>query len=307
MYNRNSGRTFTAGKDSPLLQYLFELLDGQSKTSIKACLSHGQVTVNGQSTTAFDYPVRKGDRITVMDKGIMVRKRGGEKDTRVKIVFEDDWLIVVDKRSGVLSMSTGKEGEVTAYSLMSDYVKRMYGKNSKIFIVHRIDKETSGLIIFSKDERAKHTLQDNWNSSVLERKYCAVLEGRPEKASGTVHSWLTENPKTLKVSSSPVDNGGKESVTHYKVLDGSRHFSLVEFELETGRKHQIRVHAALMGCPVTGDRRYGAKENPVGRIALHARSIVFRHPVTRKVLSFDTGIPSSFKAVIKNDTPITEK
>ena len=301
MNKRDSGRTLIADRDSALLRYMYENMQGQSRSAVKAYLTRGQVTVNGQSTTAFDYPVHKGDRIMIHDKGIMVKKRGGEKDTRVKIVFEDDWLIVVDKRSGVLSMSTGRPGETTAYSLLSDYVKRVYGKDSKIFIVHRIDRETSGLIIFSKDEKTKHALQENWNSSVLERKYCAILEGRPPENQGTVHSWLSENPKSLKVTSSPTDDGGKESVTHYRVLSHGKHYSLVEFELETGRKHQIRVHSALLGCPVTGDRRYGAADTPAGRIALHARSIVFRHPVTGKVMSFDTGLPNIFKAVMKDD------
>lgn len=301
MNKRDSGRTLIADRDSALLRYMYENMQGQSRSAVKAYLTRGQVTVNGQSTTAFDYPVHKGDRIMIHDKGIMVKKRGGEKDTRVKIVFEDDWLIVVDKRSGVLSISTGRPGETTAYSLLSDYVKRVYGKDSKIFIVHRIDRETSGLIIFSKDEKTKHALQENWNSSVLERKYCAILEGRPPENQGTVHSWLSENPKSLKVTSSPTDDGGKESVTHYRVLSHGKHYSLVEFELETGRKHQIRVHSALLGCPVTGDRRYGAADNPAGRIALHARSIVFRHPVTGKVMSFDTGLPNIFKAVMKDD------
>lgn len=302
MNMNNSGREYIADKDSALLQYLYEILAGQSRTSIKAYLTHARITVNGQSTTAFDHPVRKGDRISILEKGMIMKKRGGEKETRVKIVFEDAWLIVANKRSGVLSMSTGAEGEVTAYSLLSDYVKRMYGRNSRIFIVHRIDRETSGLIIFAKDERTKMKLQENWNESVLERKYCAILEGRPQEVAGTIHSWLKENPKSLKVSSSPVDNGGKEATTHYRTVSSGEHFSLAEFELETGRKHQIRVHASLIGCPVTGDRRYGAKENPMGRIALHARSIKFRHPVTGKIMSFDTGLPNAFKAVMKEDS-----
>ena len=302
MNMNNSGREYIADKDSALLQYLYEILAGQSRTSIKAYLTHARITVNGQSTTAFDHPVRKGDRISILDKGMMIKKRGGDKETRVKIVFEDTWIIVADKRSGVLTMSTGAEGEVTAYSLLSDYMKRMHGRNSKIFIVHRIDRETSGLVIFAKDERTKQNLQENWNESVLERKYCAIIEGRPRETEGTVRSWLKENPKSLKVTSSPVDNGGKEAVTHYRVISSGKHYSLTEFELGTGRKHQIRVHASLMGCPVAGDRRYGAKENPMGRIALHARSIKFRHPVTGKIMSFDTGLPNAFKAVMKEDS-----
>ena len=306
MDTSRSGRTFIAEKDSPLLQYLYRVLAGQSRSGIKAYLTRSQVTVNGQSTTAFDYPVHKGDRISILDKGTVVKKRSGEKDTRVKIVFEDEWLIVVDKRSGILSMSTGAEGETTAYSLMSDYVKRIHGRQSKIFIVHRIDRETSGLIIFAKNENTKKKLQESWNESVLERKYCAIVEGHMPERQGTVRSWLKENPKSLKVTSSPVDDGGKESVTRYRVLSCGKHFSLVEFELETGRKHQIRVHASLLGCPVTGDRKYGAKDNPAGRIALHARSIVFRHPVTRKKMSFDTGVPNVFKAIMKDDSAVQD-
>ena len=180
-------------------------------------------------------------------------------------------------------------------------MKRMDGRNSRIFIVHRIDRETSGLVIFAKDETTKLQLQETWNKSVLERKYCAILEGHPASERGTVHSWLKENPKSMKVTSSPEDNGGKEAVTHYRVLSYGRHYSLVEFELETGRKHQIRVHASMTGCPVAGDRKYGAKGNPAGRLALHARSITFRHPVTGKVLSFETPLPNVFKTVMRED------
>ena len=301
MRSRNTGRTFKVDKEIQLLQYLIEICKGQSKTSVKAYLSHGQIQVNGQNISAFDYNLKRGDRLEILDKGVMVKKRRGEKDTRVNIVYEDEYLIVVDKRSGLLTMSSGAPGDVTAYSLLFDYVKRMYGRDSRIFIVHRIDRETSGLIIFAKDQRTKEKMQENWNDSIISRKYAAILEGHPAEDRGTITSWLTENPKSLKVSSSPVDNGGKKAVTHYKVLESGKHFSLAEFELETGRKHQIRVHASLLGCPVTGDRRYGASDNPAGRLALHARSITFRHPATGKVLSFDTGLPNVFKSVMKED------
>lgn len=302
MNTRNQGRNFIVGSENTLLQYLFEVCKGQSRTSVKSYLPHGQVTVNGQSVTAFDLPLHKGDRVSILEKGVMVKKRKGEKDTRVNIIYEDEYLIVIDKRSGLLTMSTGKEGEVTAYSLLSDYVKRMYGRNSKIFIVHRIDRETSGLVVFAKDERTKEELQYDWNERVLERKYIAIVEGRPAESEGRIVSWLKERLRTMKVHSSPVDNGGKEAVTNYRVLSSGKHLSLVEFELETGRKHQIRVHSSeLLGCPVAGDKKYGANGNPLGRLALHAKTITFRHPVTGKVLSFDTGLPSTFKAAMKED------
>lgn len=303
-----SGRRFTVGHDSQLLEYLMEVCTGQSRTAVKGYLSHGQVTVNEQNITAFDFPLKKGDRLMILDKGIMVKKAGGVRDSRVKIVYEDKWLMVIDKRHSVLTMSAGTPGEATAYSLMSDYVKRMYGREAKVFIVHRLDRETSGLLILAKDQETQERLQDGWKDNVPERRYIAVTEGTPPQKEGTVTSWLTEHPKSLKVSSSPIDNGGKKAVTSYKVLISGeesgvqkhmRH-SLVEFNLETGRKNQIRIHASEMGCPISGDKKYGAKDNPLGRLALHARSIVFRHPHTGKTMKFDTGIPAQFKLLAEN-------
>ncbi len=299
-----SGRRFTVEHDDTLLQYLFEICKGQSRTAVKAYLSHGQIVVNNQNITAFDFMLKTGDRLTILDKGMMVKKHGGEKDSRVKIVYEDENIIVVDKRCNVLTMSTGKEGEATAYSLMSDYVKRMYGRESKVFIVHRLDRETSGLLIFARDPKTQERLQDHWNDNVMERRYVAVLEGVPQETGGIVTTWLKENTQSMKVWSSPVDNGGKKAVTRYKVLEQAgwpyERYSLVEFELETGRKNQIRVHARELGCPVTGDRKYGAERNPLSRLALHARSLSFRHPYSGKVMRFDTGIPTAFKGLMQD-------
>lgn len=301
MDKRNSGRTFTAEGESQLLQFLFEVCKGQSRTSVKSYLTRHQVTVNGQVVTAYNFQLRKGDKVCILGKSLMVKKRKGEEDTRVKILYEDDWIIAVDKRSGLLTMSTGKEGEVTAYSLITSYVKRLYGHDSRIFIVHRIDRDTSGVILFAKDEETKAKLQQGWNENILERKYVAVLQGVPQENEGTLRSWLKEHPKTLKVYSCEDDGESREAVTHYKVLSSGRHYSLVEFNLETGRKHQIRVHASDMGCPVLGDRRYGSTENPLKRVALHARTISFRHPVTGKMMKFDTGVPYQFKATVEED------
>ena len=258
----------------------------------------------------------------------------------IEILYEDDFMIVIDKPCGLLTMSTGREGEITAYSILTDYVrhgtrqKKNRGKRDRerIFIVHRLDRDTSGAIVFAKDPETKYALQDSWNETVLERKYVAVLEGVPEIPEGTVESWLTDNPKSHKVSSCPYDNGGRYSVTHYRLLRpgtaerrhhsahperhmtqtvrdtvavtdsvaGKRNtgYALVEFELETGRKNQIRVHAAEIGHPVAGDRKYGAATNPLHRLCLHARTLTLKHPVTGEILSFDTGIPGSFLKII---------
>lgn len=242
----------------------------------------------------------------------------------LELIYEDDWILVVNKPSGLLTMSTGRGAEETAYRILTDYIRskkpcrghdRRSGSNSRIFIVHRLDRDTSGLLIFAKTEEMKYALQDDWNDSILERKYIALVEGVPQKAEGTVVSWLKDNPKSMIVSSCPFDNGGKKAVTHYRVIspapgpDGNGpdkegtafergaapQYAMVEFSLETGRKNQIRVHAADIGHPVAGDRKYGAKTNPIGRLALHAKTVSFRHPATGKVLRFDTGTPKTFR------------
>lgn len=218
---------------------------------------------------------------------------------KLDILYEDDCIIVADKPSGLLTMSTGKEGEITAYSILTDYVRSAKGGRNtrdkgRIFIVHRLDRDTSGVIVFAKDEQTKHALQDDWNETILERKYIAAVEGTLEYDEGTVASYLKDNPKSMKVSSSWTDNGGKYSVTHFKVLRSSGQYSLVEFELETGRKNQIRVHASVIGNPVAGDRKYGSASNPLHRLCLHASTLVFHHPRTGQLLRFDTGIPKDF-------------
>lgn len=218
---------------------------------------------------------------------------------KLDILYEDDCIIVADKPSGLLTMSTGKEGEITAYSILTDYVRSARGGRNtrdkgRIFIVHRLDRDTSGVIVFAKDEQTKHALQDDWNETILERKYIAAVEGTLEYDEGTVASYLKDNPKSMKVSSSWTDNGGKYSVTHFKVLRSSGQYSLVEFELETGRKNQIRVHASVIGNPVAGDRKYGSASNPLHRLCLHASNLVFHHPRTGQLLRFDTGIPKDF-------------
>lgn len=218
---------------------------------------------------------------------------------KLDILYEDDCIIVADKPSGLLTMSTGKEGEITAYSILTDYVRSAGGGRNtrdkgRIFIVHRLDRDTSGVILFAKDEQTKHALQDDWNETILERKYIAAVEGTLEYDEGTVASYLKDNPKSMKVSSSWTDNGGKYSVTHFKVLRSSGQYSLVEFELETGRKNQIRVHASVIGNPVAGDRKYGSASNPLHRLCLHASTLVFHHPRTGQLLRFDTGIPKDF-------------
>ena len=311
-------------RDGALLASLFELLPQQSRTSVKNMLSKGQVVVNGESVTAFDYPLKKGDTLEILPKGISIA-RATRTDAReqvekagVKILFEDEHYLVVDKPSGMLSVSTArgssaKSGhkETTLYAILNAYVKvnkRMERKEdllsgrepdrstAKIWIVHRLDKGTSGAVIFAKDERAKDILQSKWKELVAERTYIAWLEGNVEKDSGAVQSWLVESPKSLKMYSSPNEvKDGQLAITHYKVLQRTRHYTQAAFSLETGRKNQIRVHAADLGHPVAGDDKYGAQTDPIHRLALHAATLVFRNPYSQKMVRCHSPLPESFE------------
>ena len=315
-----TGQNFKVAHEGSLLPYLFELFPGQSKTGVKNLLSKGQVLVNGESQTAFDLPLKKGDRITVLPKGISIARatRSDARDQVIKagvqILFEDDNYIVVDKPSGMLSVATGKERK-TLYSLLNAYIKvnaRMQRKedlisgrqpdrsNAKVWIVHRLDKGTSGAMVFAKNERAKDILQSKWKDLVAERKYVAWLEGHLEKEQGAIQSWLVENTKSLKMNSFDTEvKDGQLAITHYRVLSTSRRYSQVEFSLETGRKNQIRMHSSTLGCPVAGDEKYGAQTDPIKRLALHAHTLVFRNPFSGKMVRCTSPLPESFEIFAK--------
>lgn len=218
------------------------------------------------------------------------------------IVYEDRWLIVVDKPSGLLTMSTGRGGEETAYTMLTEYAGR-------VFTVHRLDRDTSGLLIFAKDHDTKTALQENWDEAVLERKYEAILEGHIEDSEGWIETWLYESPKSMKVHcyalkhgdtpDSPPRKDWQYASSHCRTLnhvqiDGMP-YTHVEFELETGRKNQIRVHSQWIGHPVAGDRKYDAQSNPFGRLALHAKGLAFIHPWTGKTMRFNSKLPRSLR------------
>ena len=276
-----------------LMKFLIEKFPEKSRTAIKSMLAHKQVTVGDLVTTQFDFPLKRGQMV-------FLNKKKSEEKPRfrgMRIVHEDADLIVIEKGSGLLSIATDKEKVKTAYSMLSEYVKRFDPKNL-IFIVHRLDRDTSGLMMFAKSKKVQEVLQKDWNESIIERSYVVVVEGVVEKAEGTVTSWLKEN-KALVMYSSQNPEDGQKAVTHYKVLKTDKQFSLLEVKLETGRKNQIRVHMKDLGFPVTGDKKYGAKLNPIGQMGLHARVLAFKHPVTGRMLRFDTPIPGKFLKVIR--------
>jgi 23S rRNA pseudouridine1911/1915/1917 synthase len=271
-----------------LMKFLIEKFPEKSRTTIKSLLAHKQVTVGDMVTTQFDLPLKRGQMV-------FLNKQKSDEKPRfrgLRIVHEDADIIVIDKASGLLSMASETEKTKTAYSILSEYVKKFDPKNL-IFIVHRLDRDTSGLMLFAKSKKVQEILQKDWNDSIIERSYLAVVEGTVEKTEGTIISWLKEN-KALVMYSSKTPEDGQKAITHYKVMKTGNQFSLLDVKLETGRKNQIRVHMKDLGYPVTGDKKYGSKLNPIGQMGLHARVLAFKHPGNGKVLRFDTPIPGKF-------------
>ncbi|MFW2369036.1 MAG: RluA family pseudouridine synthase [Desulforhopalus sp.] len=280
--------TFTVGTKGQLLDSLIATFPSKSRKLLKAVLRNQQVLVNSRAVTQFDHPLDVGQSVEVRWEKPSSQKR----PHGLNIVFEDDDVIVINKPAGLLTVATDKEKRKTAYALLSDYVK-LEDPDNKIFIVHRIDRETSGLLLFAKNEKIKRKIQETWITTIKERSYIAVVEGEIKQESGTITSYLNES-KAFTVYSSQNPKVGKKAVTHYKTLKSNKDFSLLQVNLETGRKHQIRVHLQDIGHPVVGDAKYGSKIKPIGRLALHAQGLVFTHPKTNELCSFETGIPERF-------------
>ena len=285
--------TFKVKEQNELMKFLIENLPNKNRNNIKSLLKNKQVLVDGAAISQFNHPLNPGQEVMITES------RFSDKDMKgIKVVYEDEYLIAVEKASGILSIATDKEREKTAYNIVKNYVKSR-NPLEKLFIVHRLDRETSGVMIFAKTEEMQQILQTNWQKMVLERTYVAVVEGKVEKNNDTIVSYLKENSAFVTFSSDKEIEGSKKAITHYTVLKRSKGFSLVEANIETGRKNQIRVHMQSLGHSIVGDKKYGATTNPLGRLGLHAKSIIFKHPKTGKVLSFQTGIPAKFSGMFK--------
>lgn len=286
--------TYQVKQPMELMEFLAAMMPQASRTKLKSLLSKRIVLVDNRITTQYNFPLKPGMKVQISRA-----KNGKEFNHRLlKIVYEDAYLIVVEKSEGLLSVNTERQKERTAYTILNEYVKRS-GNRRQVYIVHRLDRDTSGLMMFAKDEQTQHTLRDHWHEIVFDRRYVAVVSGEMEKNEGTVHSWLTD--KKLYVASSPVDDGGKEAITHYRTIKRGNGMSLVELMLETGRKNQIRVHMQDLGHPVVGDGRYGLEDvNPINRLALHAFKLCFDHPVTGEEMRFETPYPAEFKRLFNS-------
>lgn len=284
----------TVDENAPLLDYLLRKLAPLNRTRIKQTLKFGSVRVNGTIVTSHAHELKPGDRIDFLGKKEAADERA-KKAARFEIVHEDSDVIVVNKPAGLLTIATEKEQRRTLYYELTAYERRKDARN-RVFVVHRLDRDTSGLVVFAKNVKAKVTLQADWKKAV--KRYTAVAEGALTPKEGRMRSALAED-KFKRVYRSG-EKSAKDSVTHYNVLASNGRYSLLELRLETGRKNQIRVHLADKGNPVAGDSKYGAQSDPLGRLALHASYLSFPHPSTGKTLSFDLKAPESFARLAKS-------
>lgn len=292
-------RKIPVKKESDLLTLLID--SGCSKTKAKQLVKHGAVSIGDSKATRPDQAVLPGETVCVLSEQEM---RGqAEPCPGLPILYEDQDIIVIDKPAGLLTIATEKEKRKTAFYMLSNYLKeRAQSRLERIFIVHRLDQGTSGLLVFARNEAAKQILQEQWDH--VEKRYAAVVEGVPARKEGQITSLLAET-KAMRVYSVKGGAGtGKEARTDYRVVKECPDYALLDITLLTGRKNQIRVHMADLGHPIAGDKKYGAKTNPLGRLALHACHLSFAHPTEPgKRMEFDIPIPGKFHTLFGSPGP----
>ena len=302
---RKQDTSYRVEEAAELLPFLLTKMGGMTRTSVKQLLGQRRVKVNNAIQTRHDTPLRKGDLITI-ESG---RGNAELRHPKLRIIYEDDALIVVEKKNGLLTVPYNpKSTETTALSILKDYVKKQ-SRQASVYVVHRLDRETSGVLVFAKSPELQEYMRTYWRQLVSKRTYVALVEGKLQKREGTITSWLTEDDRTAMVYSSPTDNGGQKAITHYQVVKESTlqsddtaltaEYSLVELNLETGRTNQIRVHMASLGHPIVGDRKYGHgnESSPIDRLCLHARTLEFIHPMTEKKVRFEASTPKELARI----------
>lgn len=292
--NGSNHETYIVSESMELLPFLLQAMENRSRNSIKSILTRGQVSIDNEPTTKHNYQLQPGQTVMILKNKVAAKVN---KMTGFSIIHEDKDIIVINKEAGLLSIATAKEKDLTALSQLIDYVRIDNPKN-RIFIVHRLDRDTSGVMVFAKDEQLKRSLQDNWQTAVKERTYMALVEGQVKKQEDTITSWLRES-KTQVMYSSFKEGDGIRAVTHYQTVQSNGKFSLLKVNLETGKKNQIRVHMNDVGHPIVGDKKYGSTINPIGRLGLHASVLAFEHPKTGKLLRFEAPVPDTFKSKSK--------
>lgn len=286
---------FTVKESCDLMAFIQKALDGVSRNRAKAILTGGGIRVDKKIVKQYDLMLQPGNIVEISKK----KPKEELRNKFVKIVYEDHAIVVVEKNIGILSMASSHHS-FSVKTVLDEYFRRTHQKCTA-HVVHRLDRDTSGLMVYAKTIEAEQILEHNWHQIVTDRRYVALCSGAPKEPQGRVESWLKDN-KAFFTFSSPTDNGGKYALTHYKTLRSNERYSLVEFKLETGRKNQIRVHTQVLGCPICGDIKYGNGDNPIGRLALHAFRLNFYHPITNEQLYFETTAPKAFMKVFETQT-----
>jgi 23S rRNA pseudouridine1911/1915/1917 synthase len=280
--------------ETSLLVWLLDVLQPMNRTRVKQLLWAGRIVVNNTPTTRHDHPLRPGDRVTIARESSPRVRDGNLKRDEIAVVYADDVLIAIDKPSGLLTVATESEKLDTAFARLNAHLAMQ--KAGRPFVVHRLDRETSGLLLFARSAEIRDRLQANWDR--VTKTYLAVVEGEPKPPEGTIDNFLIEGRDLRVRASNRSHANAKQAVTRYRVTATRGNYSLVEVELQTGRKHQIRVHMAGLGCPVIGDVVYGATTNPAGRLGLHAWRLAFDHPLTGKRVELESSFPEKLKRVV---------
>ena len=289
--NPNSIKEFKVHGECELLEFLFSKFPKLSRNAVKSILSGHYVSVNGAPVSQYNLKLSKDDVVIVSKQRISRKNRQD-----LPIIFENEEFIVINKPSGLLTIPSDNEKGRTAYRMVNDYVQQK-DKHNRVFVVHRLDEDTSGVLMFAKNLKIKDILQKNWNDIVLERGYYAIVEGKMPKQQDTLVNYLAENSLNLMyVTSDKIK--GKKCLTQYKVLKSNEKYSLLDVNIDTGRKNQIRVQLGHIGHHVIGDDKYGEPSDPIKRLGLHAYKLKFVHPVTKKIVEFKTEIPKEFSKII---------
>ena len=290
--NKNIAK-FKSPVSGGLLEVTGKLLPDHNATKVKSLLRHRQLAVNGTATTQFDYPVKAGDEVWV--------NYGGSFDVfkhpHLKLVYEDESILVVDKGYGMLSTAAGNVKDDTVFSVMRSYVKRR-NEHARVFIVHRLDRDTSGLMLLTRTAKAREKLVKNWTQMVLERHYEAVVEGLVDDDEGIIQSYLYDGDDNYTVHSTDNPERGELAKTRFMVLERGASNTLVQLSLRKGLKNQLRVHMSTKGHPISGDRKYGGRPNAIKRLALHATRLKIVHPSTGEEMTFHSPLPESFKELL---------
>ena len=285
---------YSPTEETTLLAFLYTILAPKSKSDIKSMLAHNHIAVNGQPLTQFDTPITPCDKVSVN----FTRPFAVLRASQLHLLYEDKYLVVVEKAAGLLTMGHDSKKK-TAQSLLTDYLKQKDAR-SMAYVCHRLDQYTSGILVFAKDPDLQRELRYNWDNYVRERSYTAVVEGCPEEERQELRHYLVENNNNMMVYVARKPDEGRLAVTRYRVMQSNDYHALLDVQIFTGRKNQIRVQLAEIGYPVAGDRKYGGKTNPIGRLMLHNHRLSIVHPVTRELMHFEVPAPAAFRKVVQN-------